>query len=178
MKGGGAGALEIKTADELVDPEMEARWTARRADRQTALLQHILRAFVEDGGPVPVEELGRRIGAGASGSLADELARLHEQDFLLLADGHVRLAYPFSGVPTAFAVGLPGGQDRYACCAIDALGIAAMLRRRIEIRSRCHHCGAPLAFWADAAGPSPEAAELMVWVGKRAGDQRRVSDSL
>jgi hypothetical protein len=171
-------ALEIKTADELVDPEMEARWTARRADRQTALLQHILRAFIEDGRPVPVEELRRRIGAGAAGSLTDELARLHEQDLLLLADGQIRLAYPFSGVPTAFTVVLPGGQRRYACCAIDALGIATMLRQRIDIQSRCHHCGSPLAFWADAEGPSPGAAELMVWIGKRGKDQRRVSDSL
>jgi hypothetical protein len=171
-------ALEIKTADELVDPEMEARWTARRVDRQTAVLQHILRAFIEDGGPVPVEALRRRIGDGASGSLTDELARLHEHDVILLADGHVRLAYPFSGVPTAFLVVLPGGQQRYACCAIDALGIAAMLGRRIDIRSGCHHCGAPLAFWADAEGPSPEAAEAMVWVGKRAAEQRRVSESL
>lgn len=171
-------ALEIKTADELTDPEMEARWTARRADRQTAVLQHILRAFIEDAGPVPVEALRRRIGDGAAGSLTEELARLHEQDFLLLAEGHVRLAYPFSGAPTAFAVVLAGGQDRYACCAIDALGIAAMLGRRIDIRSSCHHCGAPLAFSADAGGPSPDASELMVWVGKRPDGGRRVSDSL
>lgn len=171
-------ALEIKAAEELVDPEMEARWTARRADRQTALLQHVLRAFIEDGGPVPVEKLMRRVGDGASGPLTDELARLHQQDLLVLAEGNVQVAYPFSGVPTAFGVILPEGQHRYACCAIDALGIAPMLRRRIDIRSRCHHCATPLAFWADAEGPSPEAAELMVWVGKRAPDQRRVCDSL
>ncbi len=88
---------------------MEARWTARRADRRPDLLQHILRAFIEDGGPVPVVDLRRRVGDRASGSLTDELARLHEEDLLLVADGHVQLAYPFSGVPTSFTVVLPDG---------------------------------------------------------------------
>jgi len=39
--------LQIKTALELVDPELEARWATRRAARETEILQAILRAFVE-----------------------------------------------------------------------------------------------------------------------------------
>src|SRR5712691_11849383 len=39
--------FQIKTAAELVDPALEARWTTRRAPRETQILQAILRAFVE-----------------------------------------------------------------------------------------------------------------------------------
>jgi len=34
--------LEIKTAAELIDPELEARWAARRVDRGSVLVQYIL----------------------------------------------------------------------------------------------------------------------------------------
>ena len=47
--------LEIKTADELIDAELEARWEARRADRRRDVLQHILRRFIQHGGPVSVD---------------------------------------------------------------------------------------------------------------------------
>jgi hypothetical protein len=43
---------------------------------------------------------------------------------------------PFSGVPTAHRVGFPDGQEEFAMCAIDALGIAPMLDQPIEIMSR------------------------------------------
>ena len=49
--------LEIKTADELINPELEARWAARRAARHTEVLQLILQTFVDQGGPVPVAEV-------------------------------------------------------------------------------------------------------------------------
>jgi hypothetical protein len=51
--------LEIKIAAELIDPELEARWATRRAARETAVLQGILRAFIERPGPVVVEEIIR-----------------------------------------------------------------------------------------------------------------------
>ncbi len=50
-------ALEIRTAAELSDPELEARWTTCRAARETAVLQEVLRAFVERPGPAKVEQI-------------------------------------------------------------------------------------------------------------------------
>jgi hypothetical protein len=49
--------LVIKTAEELIDPALEARWATRRAARQTEVLQWILRAFIARGGPIPTEAI-------------------------------------------------------------------------------------------------------------------------
>jgi hypothetical protein len=49
--------FEIRTAEELAIPAMEARWLTRRAARETDVLQRILRTFAERGGPIPVEEI-------------------------------------------------------------------------------------------------------------------------
>jgi len=57
--------LEIKTAAELTDPALEARWAARRAARETEVLQRILGTFVDRGGPIPVAfKLARRVFGG------------------------------------------------------------------------------------------------------------------
>jgi hypothetical protein len=170
--------LPIKTAAELADPALEARWQARQAERRGDVFRAVLRGFLAREGPVPVEAVTEALPGRDAGAVGRELADLHDRDLLLLADGVIQLAYPFSGRPTDFEVALAGGRRRYACCAIDALGIAAMLDAAVRIRSRCHHCGEPLAFRADGTGPGPDAAGLMVWVGRRGDDQRRVSASL
>ena len=51
--------LQIKMAAELVDPELEARWTTRRAARETKILQAILRRFIERPDPIVVEDFIR-----------------------------------------------------------------------------------------------------------------------
>ena len=166
--------FEIRTAAELVDPAIEARWAARRSPPQADVLQSVLRRFVAGGGPVSVEEIRRAVPDRSPAVVVQTLATLDREDLLVLRDGHIVVAYPFSAAPTPFVVLLPGVAPRYACCAIDALGIAAMLRQRIEVRSACHHCQEPLVFPVDAEGPWPEAAGLMVWVGRQDdGTERR-----
>jgi hypothetical protein len=170
--------VPIKTAAELSDPELERRWATRRLDRQDGVLRQVWRAFIRRGGPVPVETIaaaGRGTGREA---MRAALARLDADDLIVVRDGVVRLAYPFSGDPTAFTVVLPGGRERFACCAIDALGIAPMLGRSIGIRSRCHHCGTPLVFGASPSGPMPGAGGIMAWIGRRAAGERRVCTGL
>src|SRR5215470_19253963 len=117
-------ALEIRTAAELIDPELEARWTTRRADRETAVLQRVLRAFVERGGPVEVEQIIAALSDGPPEGTRADLARLDTDDLIQIRDGRVDIAYPFSAASTPFLVQLGDGQARYACCAIDALGLA------------------------------------------------------
>ena len=123
-------------------------------------------------------EFSRRLFDYCRETRADLVCLAGFLQLIVLVDGVVSTAYPFSGQPTPFVVRLANGDERFSCCATDALGIAAMLRQRIEIRSRCHHCGEPLTLVADPSGPEPTGAGTMVWVGKRAADDRRACTSL
>ncbi|MCP3805513.1 alkylmercury lyase family protein [Allokutzneria sp. A3M-2-11 16] len=97
-------------------------WRARTAPAEPAeraLLQAILRAFAATGRPPSEAELQRS---------APVLARLHDADAIRLdPDGAIRVAYPFSAIPTRHRVRLASGVEVWAMCAIDALGIPAML---------------------------------------------------
>ena len=170
-------SLDIKTADELVDRGLEARWAERRQGPQAEVLRWVLHAFAERGGPIPVSAVEAAFPQWPAAAVRDELTTLDEKDLILMAEHEIPLAYPFSATPTAFAVRLPDGRERFACCATDALGIAAMLGTRILIRSRCHHCGEPLELAVDPTGPL-DAGEVMVWVGKREEGERRACTSL
>jgi hypothetical protein len=66
----------------------------------------------------------------------EALAKLDEEDLIRMRAGRVDIAYPFSAAATLFAVHLGGGLGvRYACCVIDALGLAPMLGQPVRIRS-------------------------------------------
>jgi hypothetical protein len=172
-------AVEIRTAAELITLDAEGRGAGRRAARETALLQRVLRTFADRPGPVQVDEIVSAFPAQVPGSVLDALAKLDEEDLVRIDAGRIDLAYPFSVSPTPFGVDLDEGRGhRYVCCAIDALGIAPMLGRRVLIRSQCHHCSVPLDLSIDPSGPGPDAEGVMVWVGKRAEDERRACDSL
>lgn len=64
--------------------------------------------------------------------------RLHEHHALFLESGTVtiRMAHPFSGIPTPFRVHT-NGHTYWANCAWDALGIPAMLRTRATVEATC-----------------------------------------
>lgn len=172
-------AVEMRTAAELIALDVEGRGAARRAARETELLRRVLRAFVDQAGPVRVDEIVSAFPAQPSESVLEALAKLDEEDLLRLDAERVDLAYPFSASPTAFVIDLDevSGQ-RFVCCAIDALGIAPMLGRRVRIWSWCHHCAAPMELSVDPSGPGPDADGVVVWVGKGAEDERRACDSL
>lgn len=158
---------------------MEGHGADRRAARETDLSRRVFRAFVDRPGPVQVDEMVSAFPAQAPGSVHEALAKLDEEDLLRIEAGRIDLAYPFSASPTHFQVDVGQGRgERYVCCAIDALGIAPMLGRRVRIRSQCHHCGGPMQLSVDPSGPGPDAEGVMVWVGKRAEDERRACDSL
>jgi Alkylmercury lyase len=171
-------SLVIKTAEELGDPAREARWTARRAARETDVLQRILRTFVERGGPVPVGDIVAAFQDRSIESVHDALSALDADDLILVREGYVDIAYPFSADSTPFVVRLPDGTERYTCCAVDSLGIAPMLGQRVQIRARCHHCDTPLNFSADPDALGSEAEGVMVWFERHAEDRGRALDSL
>ena len=179
MTSGRVARLEIKTADELGGLHSPERRAERRAARETALMGTIYRLFVARGGPIPVADVRTAVGDGRTYATDRALAMFDEDDVIRLRDGVIDIAYPFASKPTPFAVRLAGGAERYACCAMDALGMAPMLGQRIEIRSRCHHGGEALAFDATPHGASADAAALMVWFGRRGPEDRgKVADGL
>ena len=168
--------LEIKTAAELIDPELEARWAARRADRGSGLMQYILRRFVERGEAVAIDQIVSAFPDDQPDALRAALATLDDKDLIQVQDGQVEIAYPFSASPTPFVVRLVDGRERYVCCATDALGMAPMLDESIDIRSPCHHCGEPIELAVEPEGPAGWTDGVMVWVGTRAeGDGRRLT---
>ena len=74
------------------------------------------------------------------------------------ADGEIRAAYPFSPTPTPIQVSWEGGPAAYAMCAIDALGISAMLGRPVTITA------------AELRGTA-----VLCWRGPPASDPSRVA---
>ena len=66
--------------------------------------------------------------------------RLHDAHALVLDDrGDIRMANPFSAVPTTFRV-RAAGKDWYANCGWDAFGIGAALHVDSVIDAECADC--------------------------------------
>jgi hypothetical protein len=91
-------------------------------------------------------ELGRAPSANeVAPGAADAWRRLHDQHALVLdADGKLRMANPFSAVPTPFRV-RADRRDWYGNCAWDAIGICAALHTDGHIDTECPDCGEPIA---------------------------------
>lgn len=79
--------------------------------------------------------------------------RLRAQRVLVLeSDGEsIRMAPPFSGVPTQHVV-TSEGVSYFANCAWDALGIPAALQRPATVHSRCEQSLEPLRLDVSTAG--------------------------
>ena len=97
-------------------------------------------AFVELGRAPAALELGNE------GEIRAGWRQLHEAHALVLnpATDEIRMANPFSAVPTAYRVNA-SGRWWYANCAWDALGILAALAVDGRVESSCPDCGEPYA---------------------------------
>lgn len=93
----------------------------------------VLDRFAETGRPptrAELEERARRHDADPQRVLAE----LVERDVTAFDPaGEIRAAYPYSPTPTAIHVLWDGGPGVHAMCAIDALGMSAMLHRPVTI---------------------------------------------
>jgi hypothetical protein len=92
-------------------------------------------------------ELGRAPAAGELGEEAEVRAgwrQLHDAHALVLnpATAEIRMANPFSAVPTAYRVHAEG-RWWYANCAWDAFGVLSALKVDGRIESSCPDCGEP-----------------------------------
>lgn len=124
-------------------------------DSDLAIKLAVYRWFVETGRRPAPEEVARRAGTSVPDVLA-AYARLREQRLLVVEEdgASIRMAPPFSGVPTQHVVESEG--IRYhANCAWDAFGIPAALRRPGTVLSRCEQSGEPLRLEVGVNGPAP-----------------------
>ena len=107
-------------------------------------------------GSIPnIQTVATKVGAGA-GEIKEAYRRLRAKRVLWLeADGEtIRMAPPFSGVPTQHAVDVDG-IEYYGSCAWDALAIPAALHRPGLVRSECAESHEPLRLHVGLEGPEP-----------------------
>jgi hypothetical protein len=132
-----------------------------------AVHQAVLRAFAAAGHAPEPESLEE---AAAPFSAAAVLAELAAGDFLCLdRAGRITAAYPFSATATAHTVQIAGGGGAYAMCAIDALGVAAMLGTSVLISSADPVTAEPIAVTVDGGRSDWRPATAVVFVGRMAG---------
>jgi hypothetical protein len=115
----------------------------------------VYRHFAGTGlGPSPTD-VARRVGVDV-GPVLEAYRRLRVQRLLVLeADGQtLRMASPFSGVPTQHRVEA-GGIRYFANCAWDALGVIAALQKPGTVHSRCEQSGEPYHLKVGLQGPEP-----------------------
>lgn len=111
--------------------------------------------FAASGRALDVEIIAARTGA-ESGDVRAAFQRLRQQRVLFLEQdgGTIRMAPPFSAVPTQHQV-QARGVLYHANCAWDALGILAALRSGGTVLSECAQSREPLRLAVGPAGPEP-----------------------
>jgi hypothetical protein len=124
-------------------------------DFDTLVKVSLYRLTAATGTPPSVAAVAAQLGETPD-AVAAAFTRLRAARVLFLEpDGvTIRMAPPFSGVPTQHRVTVDG-TDYYANCAWDALGIPAALHRPGVVHSRCEESLAPLELVVTAGGPEP-----------------------
>ena len=112
-------------------------------------------AFAEDGRAPSAQAIAVALGVSYEDVVA-AFAKLRAERVLFLEpDGRtIRMAPPFSGVPTQHRVRI-GAVEYFANCGWDALGIPAALRRPGTVLSRCEQSQEPLTLEIGEEGPAP-----------------------
>jgi hypothetical protein len=136
----------------------------------------VLASFAQTGQAPGWGELERIARAGGADPGA-VLAELAQRDVIAFGQaGQIRAAYPFSPSPTPIRVSWAGGPVAYAMCAIDALGVSAMLGRRVTITAAEPGTGRVITVHAarDQARWDPPGA--VVFDGATSGDCGHAAD--
>jgi hypothetical protein len=128
--------------------------------------QHILRHFAEHATapePARLREWAHQFDLEPDAAL-DQLVAV---DLVETDPATARLlgAYPFSAIPRGHKVQLAGGPTIEAYCAIDALGIPAMLDRDVVINSQDPDTGEPIRITVTNARASWHPDNTVVVVG-------------
>jgi hypothetical protein len=130
----------------------------------------VLGAFARTGQAPGRSELERIARAGGADPAA-VLAELAERDVIAFGHaGEIRAAYPFSPSPTPIRVNWEGSPVAYAMCAIDALGVSAMLGRPVTITAVEPGTGRVITVRADRDQARWDPRRAVVFTGAISGD--------
>ena len=111
--------------------------------------------FAESGRRPTPTDVAERVKADLNSVLAAYQSLSAQRVLVLEADqASIRMAPPFSGVPTQHVVE-SDGSSYFANCAWDALGIPSALKRPGRVRSRCEQSLEPLRLEIGMDGPEP-----------------------
>ena len=115
-------------------PDLNKGCSAAALSPRARQVHRAVLAALAETGRAPGRDVLERLAADRGADQAAVLAELADRDVIVFdARGEIRAAYPFSPVPTPIQVRWAGGPVTYAMCAIDALGISAMLGRPVTI---------------------------------------------
>ncbi len=147
------------------DFDMARRWGGL-AGREDRARRAILRLFARFGRAPLFHEIAAESGIERA-DLPAVLAVLAGRDLIVLDDDRERVAgaYPFADCDRGHGV-VCAGQRLHAMCAIDALGIGAMLDADATITSRCAACGTEIQIATRARGTAIDhafPASSVVW---------------
>lgn len=141
------------------------RWAIRLEADADLVWRTIVRTYA-DLGHAPMRTDIVAASGIAVGDVEKLLGTLRSHDLIDLdLAGEVNLAYPFTQTSTGHRVHV-GGKTLNALCAIDALGVAAMLQTDIAISSSCHQCGEAVQVVTAARGKALKSvvpASAVVW---------------
>jgi hypothetical protein len=125
-------------------------------DRDLAVRNLTYSLFVELGRAPTADEVAE--AARLTRDALEEVWRqLHDAHALVLEPGktEIRMANPFSAVPTAYRV-RAAGRSWFGNCAWDAFGICAALHADGEIGTSCPDCGDPISVAVRRQRPDDE----------------------
>jgi Alkylmercury lyase len=142
---------------------------ASRLSRPSRLVhQAILRSFARTGQAPSRADLQGVAGA-AGVELDPALAELNHADLVVLdRRGELLAAYPFSAAPTPHRLTLVSGVSVHAMCAIDALGVSAMVGQPVTVISAQPDTGQQVTVQVDgdqATWEPPTAVVLVAATG-------------
>ena len=125
-------------------------------ERDRELRNLTYRLFVQLGRAPVVGEVAEAAAVAESEAEAG-WRRLHDGHALVLFPNRaeIRMAPPFSAVPTAYRV-QAAGRWWYGNCGWDAIGICAALHADGRIETSCPDCGEPLAVEVRDAKPDDD----------------------
>ena len=125
-------------------------------ERDLALRALTYGLFVELGRAPTADEVAVA-GVASVAEVTSGWQRLHEEHAIVLnpATAEIRMANPFSAVPTAYRVHTDG-RWWYANCAWDAFGVCAALQGDGQIEASCPDCGEELSIVVSDGRPDDE----------------------